>query len=63
MPGVVGMVRSLELPGLGSAKNPYPQDEDRRGRGVGVRVNSSTKRKVTNAWRMRNVGLLPSGLA
>ena len=35
MPGVVGMVQSPELPGLGPAKNPYPQDEDRRGRGVG----------------------------
>ncbi len=63
MPGVVGMGQSLELRGLGSAKNPYPQDEDRRGRGVGVRVNSSAKRKVNNAWRMRNIGPLSSGLA
>ena len=63
MRGVVGMVQSLELRGLGSAKNPYPQDEDRRGRGVGVRVNSSTKRKVNNSWGMRNIGPLPPGLA
>ena len=49
MPGGVGMGQSPELRGLRSDKNPYPQDVDRRGRGVGVRVNSSTKRKVTNA--------------
>ena len=60
---VVGMVQSPELPGLGSAKNPSPQDEDRSGRGVGVRVNSSTKRNGHSLRGKRNIGEAPSGSA